>query len=69
MKGYLDGADKEIRNARKAIDALYENKTMDPDQKRAALNRVWTQMVNVAREALAKKPIPLPLEAKSGKAK
>jgi hypothetical protein len=43
---------------RTLANITYENKQLTPEEKREVLNNYYTVMINIARGALNKKPMP-----------
>lgn len=58
MLQYYSQAASAMATIRKIIEITYENDSLTPEEKRQALDNLYIAMINIARSALAKKPLP-----------
>lgn len=49
---------EDLKDLRDQVDAVFKDSKLDADAKRDQLDRIYERMVNTAREALGKKPLP-----------
>lgn len=53
-------ADRQLKELRDGVNAVFASSAFTPADKRQRLNRLYTQMLDVARQGLGKQPLPKP---------